>query len=66
MGKSNPPKVVILQWFGLPSMPLDIILLGFVDLLSPLSHLLHAYSLLVALLATCSTLGGLPYALYHM
>jgi len=43
MGNNSPPKVVAFQWFTIPFAPLNITLRGHVNLLPPLSHLLHAY-----------------------
>jgi hypothetical protein len=41
MGKEQHPRMVTFEWFAIPSMPLDMALLGFADLLQLLSHLHH-------------------------
>jgi hypothetical protein len=56
MGKNSPPKVVAFQWFIVFFTPLDIILLGFANLLPPLSHLLHA----------CKPFSGFACHLQHL
>jgi hypothetical protein len=66
MRNNNPPKVVVLQWSTIPSTPLNIILWGFVDLLPPLSHLLHTYKPFNGSTYHYSTSKGLPSILYHM
>ncbi len=43
MGKEQHLRMVIFEWFAIPSMPLDMASLGSVDLLQLFSHLHHVW-----------------------
>jgi hypothetical protein len=45
MGNDHNPRILTLQGSTVPSMPLGVALVGYVELLQLLSHLIHVYKL---------------------